>query len=80
MVGDEVTVYLNGQLVVNRAPLEHYWDRATPLPARGPIWLQAHGTPLWFRGVFVRDLAAPGAAPPPSASGGERVEPGGEER
>lgn len=78
MVGDEVTAYLNGQLVVDRAPLEHYWDRTAPLPARGPIWLQAHGTPLWFRSVFIRELDAGPASSAPAA--GEGVEPGGEER
>jgi hypothetical protein len=56
MVGDEVTVYLNGELVVDRAPLENYWDRAKPLAERGPIWLQAHGSPLWFRNVYIRQL------------------------
>lgn len=56
LVGDEVTVYLNGRLVVDRAVLENYWDRGRPVPERGPIWLQAHGTPLWFRNVYIRRL------------------------
>lgn len=56
MVGDVVTVRLNGCLVVDEAPLENYWDRGAPLPPRGEIELQAHGTPLWFRNIFVREL------------------------
>lgn len=57
MVGDGVTVYLNGELVVDRVPLENYWDRAAPIPHAGRIWLQAHGTPLWFRSISIRPLS-----------------------
>ncbi len=56
MVGDRVTVYLNGELVADRVPLENYWDRASPVPHTGRIWLQAHGTPLWFRNISIRPL------------------------
>lgn len=56
MEGDRVTVHLNGVAVVDRTPLESFWDRSRPLPARGPIELQAHGSRLWFRNVFVREL------------------------
>jgi thiamine biosynthesis lipoprotein len=61
MVGERVTVWLNGRLVVDDVPLENYWSREAPLPTRGEIELQAHGTPLWFRNIFVRELDAPGA-------------------
>lgn len=56
MVGDIVTVYLNGVLVADRVPMENYWARDTPLPASGSIELQHHGGPLFFRDVFVRPL------------------------
>jgi hypothetical protein len=57
MVGDQVTVYLNGELVVDKAPLRNYWDKGMkPLPAKGPIELQDHGDPLWFRNVFIKEL------------------------
>lgn len=56
VLGGRVTVFLNGSLVVNDTVLENYWDRTKPLPARGPIELQAHDTPLWFRNVWVREL------------------------
>lgn len=56
MVGDYVTVWLNETLVVHDIPLENYWDRTLPLPSTGHIWLQAHGTPLRFRNIFIRPL------------------------
>jgi hypothetical protein len=56
MVGDKVTVKLNGELVVDQAPLPNYWDRGQPLPAAGPIELQHHGDPLWFRNIYLKEL------------------------
>jgi hypothetical protein len=56
MLGERVTVWLNETLVVHDVPLENYWDRGAPLPASGHIWLQAHGTPLRFRNIFIRPL------------------------
>lgn len=56
MLGERVTVWLNETLVVHDVPLENYWDRGAPLPASGHIWLQAHGTPLRFRNLFIRPL------------------------
>lgn len=56
MVGDKVTVYLNGQLVTDRTTLENYWDRKIPIFDKGPIELQAHGTRLEFRDVYVREI------------------------
>ncbi len=56
VLGDRVTVFLNGVLVVNDTTLENYWDRTKPVPASGPIELQAHDTPLQFRNVWVREL------------------------
>ncbi len=56
MLGDRVTVWLNETLVVHDTPLESYWDKSAPLPQEGRIWLQAHGTPLCFRNIFIRPL------------------------
>jgi hypothetical protein len=56
MRGDVVTVYLNGELVVDTVPLENYWERGQPLPAKGPIELQHHGDELWFKNIYVREL------------------------
>ncbi|HEV3145008.1 MAG TPA: DUF1080 domain-containing protein [Gemmataceae bacterium] len=62
MKGDKVTVYLNGELVVDQAPLENIWERGKPLPEKGPIELQRHpkqdGTlgKLWFKNIYVKEL------------------------
>jgi hypothetical protein len=57
MVGEKVTVYMNGELVVDNVTLENYWDRKLPIFPSGPIELQAHGTDLAFRDVYVRKLS-----------------------
>jgi hypothetical protein len=54
--GDIVTVYLNGELVVNQVPLENYWERGKPLPSKGPIELQHHGDKLWFKNIYIKEL------------------------
>lgn len=56
MIGDRVHVLLNDQLLVQDTVLENYWDRTRPVPARGPIELQAHATPVWFRALWVREI------------------------
>lgn len=59
MVGERVTVYLNGILVVDNVVMENYWDRKIPIFPEGPIELQAHGTELAFRDVYVREMNRP---------------------
>ncbi len=59
MIGERVTVYLNGTLVVDNIVMENYWDRKIPIFPNGPIELQAHGTELAFRNVYVRELNKP---------------------
>lgn len=56
MVGEKVTVHLNGKLVVNNSTLENYWDRSKPIYPEGQIELQSHNTPLYFRNVFIREI------------------------
>lgn len=58
MKGDTVTVYLNGVLVTDRVPLENYWDRSLPLFPREQLELQAHGTQVAYRNIYVRELSA----------------------
>jgi hypothetical protein len=53
MVGKKVTVKLNGKTVVDNADFMPYGQAP---PATGPIELQVHGTPLWFRNLFVKEL------------------------
>jgi hypothetical protein len=50
-------VWLNDKLVVDGNPLENYWDRAKPLPAKGPIMLQTHGGEIRWRNLFVREIS-----------------------
>jgi hypothetical protein len=57
MVGEKVTVKLNGQLVVDDVPLENYWERDKPIYPSGSIELQNHGNTLYFKNVYVRDLS-----------------------
>ena len=54
--GDKVIVKLNGELVVDQATLLNYWDRGKPVPEKGPIELQFHGDPLWFKNIYVKEL------------------------
>jgi hypothetical protein len=54
--GDVVTLWLNGELVVDKVVYENYWDRTKPIPARGPIELQHHGNPIAFKNIYVREL------------------------
>jgi hypothetical protein len=54
--GDRVTVHLNDQLVVDNQPLANSFAKAAPLPARGPIQIQTHNSPLRIRSVFIREL------------------------
>lgn len=56
MVGDKVTVYLNGELVVDRITMENYWERDKPIYPTGAIELQHHNSPLFFKNIYVREL------------------------
>jgi hypothetical protein len=56
MKGDKVTVFLNGEKVVDEVPLENYPDYSGPIPAKGTIELQHHGNPLEFRNIYIKEL------------------------
>ena len=58
MVGERVTVKLNGKLVVDNIVMENLWERDGPIYARGQIELQNHGNKLWFRNIYIRELGA----------------------
>ena len=57
MVGDKVTITLNGKTVVNNVTLENYWERDKPCYETGPIELQHHGNTLYFKNIYVRELS-----------------------
>jgi len=56
MVGEKVTVKLNGQLVADEVPLENFWERDKPIYPTGAIELQNHGNTLYFRNIFIKEL------------------------
>ncbi len=59
MIGDRVTVYLNGVLVTDNVILENFWDRTLPIFAEEQIELQAHGSPVAYRDMFIREIPRP---------------------
>lgn len=71
MIGDRVSVYLNDKLVVDNVVLENYWERDKPIYPAGQIELQAHGNPLYFKNIYLREIPrdAPSAGPPPAETG-----------
>jgi hypothetical protein len=58
MVGDKVTIWLNDKLIVDRVALENYWDKSgtIPLPRADQIELQHHGSELFFKNIYIREL------------------------
>ena len=56
MVGENVTIRLNGKLVTDNVVLENFWERDKPIYPSGQIELQNHGNTLYFRNVFIREL------------------------
>jgi hypothetical protein len=56
MVGERVSVWLNSKRVVDELILENHWDPSSPVYASGPIELQSHGNPLWFRNIYIREV------------------------
>lgn len=56
MVGDRVTVDLNGHRVVDNVILENFWDRSQPIFPVGQLELQAHGTRVYYRDIYVKEL------------------------
>ena len=56
MIGDKVSVELNGVLVTDNVVLENYWDRKIPIFIKEQIELQAHGTYVAYRNIYVREI------------------------
>ena len=56
-LGARTWVWLNGQAVVENAIMENYWDRAKPLPAKGPLHLQTHGGEIRWRNLSVNEIS-----------------------
>ncbi|MCW5557528.1 MAG: DUF1080 domain-containing protein [Verrucomicrobiae bacterium] len=75
MVGSRVSVWLNGQPVVQNAVMENYYDRKQPVPVKGPIQLQTHGGEIRWRNAFVREIPPDEATRILSASGEAGFQP-----
>ena len=58
IVGDKVTIWLNEKLIVNRVALENYWDKTgtIPLARTDQIEVQHHGSELFFKNIYIREL------------------------
>ncbi|WP_068768353.1 DUF1080 domain-containing protein [Termitidicoccus mucosus] len=63
MAGSRVWVWLNGKQTVDGAVMENYYDRKlpraqrAPVPARGPIQLQTHGSEIRWRDLYIREIS-----------------------
>lgn len=57
-VGARTTVYLNGKLVVDHAPLQNYFDKTAPLFPKGPVQLQTHGNEVRWKNIYIREIPA----------------------
>ena len=56
MVGERVTVYFNGELVTDNIILENYWDRKSPVFPIEQVELQAHGSKVYYRNIYIKEL------------------------
>lgn len=56
MQGERVTVVLNGVTVVDNVVLENYWDRSQPIFPKEQIEMQAHGSKVQFRDLYIKEL------------------------
>lgn len=59
MIGDRVSVWLNDELVTDNVILENYWDRDQPIFPVEQIELQAHGSKVAYRDIYIKELERP---------------------
>jgi hypothetical protein len=57
-IGARTSVWLNDKMVVDNASMENYFDRSSPLFAKGPISLQTHGGEIRWRNIYIREIPA----------------------
>ena len=69
MIGERVTVIMNGEKVVDNVVMENFFDRKNPIFEKGPIQLQTHGGEIRWRNVFIREIESKPAAG--AAAGGD---------
>lgn len=59
MIGERVSVWLNGELVTDNVILENFWDRNQPIFPVEQIELQAHGSKVAYRDIFIKEIPRP---------------------
>ena len=57
MLGEKVSVWLNGKLVVDHVTMENYRERDKPIYPSEQIELQHHNSKLWFKNIYIREIA-----------------------
>ena len=55
-VGARTWVTFNNRALIEGVPMENFWDKAQPFPAKGPIMLQTHGGEIRWRNIFIREI------------------------
>ena len=75
MIGERVTIRLNGKLVTDHVVMENFWERDKPIYPRGQIELQNHGNKLWFRNIYIREITAEEANAELSRIDADRFQP-----
>jgi len=56
MVGEKVSVWLNGDPIVDEVTMENYFYPEQPIFPDGPIELQHHGGILEFRNILIKEI------------------------
>ena len=56
MIGERVSVWLNDELVTDNVVLENFWDRKQPIFPTEQIELQAHGSKVAYRDIFIKEI------------------------
>ena len=76
LVGDKLTVWLNGTKVVDGVTYENQNQPGAPIPLIDQVELQCHGDPIEFRNIFIRELpeAADDIPDPAAAKRGEPID------
>ncbi len=76
MVGNRISVWLNGELVVDNIEYQNCRAQGKPIPLIDRFELQCHGDPVEFRNIFVKELPEdPADIPcPAKAERGEKID------